>query len=85
MDRVIRRTTLVGNVFKESDIDAAWFWDEDEDFLPSPNILPALQDLGIPHDEEDVEFVEINQNIAIRIGNQEYVSGLAIASSCTDG
>ncbi|KAI4199420.1 MAG: hypothetical protein LQ346_002558 [Caloplaca aetnensis] len=32
------------------------------DFDPSENIRPALLDLGIPHDEEDVHYQETTQN-----------------------
>lgn len=72
----IRRNMFVGDVFRESDLDAAWFWDDEEDFRLSPNLRPALEELGIPHDEEDVQHVEINQNIEFEIGGREYVSRL---------
>ncbi|KAI4088501.1 MAG: hypothetical protein LQ344_006015 [Seirophora lacunosa] len=68
----IRRNMFVGDVFRESDLDAAWFWDDEEDFRLSPNLRPALEELGIPHDEEDVQHVEINQNIEFEIGGREY-------------
>ncbi|KAL9011178.1 MAG: hypothetical protein Q9173_003952 [Seirophora scorigena] len=68
----IRRNMFVGEVFRESDLDAAWFWDDEEDFRLSPNLRPALDELGIPHDDEDVQHVEINQNIEFKIGNLEF-------------
>ncbi|KAL8902655.1 MAG: hypothetical protein Q9207_004493 [Kuettlingeria erythrocarpa] len=74
INAVIKRTTLTGNVWKESDLDAAYFWDDEEPFQPSPNILPALQELGIPHGRDEVHYVEINQNVPFKIGGQEYVS-----------
>lgn len=74
INAVIKRTTLTGSVWKESDLDAAYYWDNDESFQPSPNILPALQELGIPHGRGDVHYVEINQNMPFKIGGQEYVS-----------
>lgn len=71
---MITRSRPTTHVWHEEDLDNGWYVDEDEKFEPSPNILPALRELEIPHDEDDVYYAEINQNVAFKIGNQEYVS-----------
>ncbi|KAL9009292.1 MAG: hypothetical protein Q9173_005665 [Seirophora scorigena] len=58
---MITRSAPTAKIWKQQDLDNGLSVEE-EDFDPSENILPALQDLEIPLDQQDVRYLEINQN-----------------------
>ncbi|KAL8842266.1 MAG: hypothetical protein Q9170_000592 [Blastenia crenularia] len=58
----------------QRDLDNGWSFNNYE-FNPNRNILPALNDLGIPRDEHQVSYQEIHQDEQFtisRTGNQRY-------------
>ncbi|KAI4288343.1 MAG: hypothetical protein L6R35_002387 [Caloplaca aegaea] len=69
---MITRSPPTKKIWRQQDLDNGWSV-EDEEFDPSENILPALRDLDIPHEEQDVRYLEINQDEQFRgMGNRDY-------------